>query len=216
MEEREHTGYHMEDSDEFGLPETDFHPVDREEEEAIPPELAEPRYYVEEEEETRNKGLIIAAIIGCIVVVGLVVYLFVFDGTQQIAALFGDDEPVQEEIVFTTPEPEVYEEPEPVYEEPVVVEETPTIASYQGIESLSAPTGRTFVVVASFVDYDLAMDYAQKLEAQGVGSKILGPTNRAPLIHRVAVADFETFTQGMDNIDMYRTNYGENAWILKY
>ncbi|MEQ9438496.1 MAG: hypothetical protein RIG62_05590, partial [Cyclobacteriaceae bacterium] len=142
MEEREHTGYHMEDSDEFGLPETDFHPVDREEEEAIPPELAEPRYYVEEEEENSNKGLIIAAIIGCIVVVGLVVYLFVFDGAQQIAALFGDDEPVQEEIVFTTPEPEVYEEPEPVYEEPVVVEETPTIASYQGIESLSAPTGR--------------------------------------------------------------------------
>ena len=205
----------MEDSDDFGLPETDFHPIERDEEE-VPPQFEEPRYYVEEEEKESNSGLIIAAIVGGILVIGLAVYLFVFDGTEQIASLFGEEEPAQTEYVVTEPEPEpVYEEPEPVYEEPIV-EETPTLTPYAGIERVSSPTGLTYVVVASFVDYDLAMDYAQKLEAQGVGSKILDPTSRAPLIHRVAIADFATFTDGMQKIDTYRTNYGENAWILKY
>ncbi|MGD1891151.1 MAG: hypothetical protein ACFB15_11225 [Cyclobacteriaceae bacterium] len=214
MENREETGYHLEDTDDFGLPESDFHPIDREEE--MPPQFEEPRYYVEEEDES-GKGWIIAAVIGLIVLVGLAVYLFLFNGMDQVASWFGEEEPV-EQVIVATPEPEpVIEEPvveEPVIEEPVV-EEYP-LAPYTGIERISAPTGRTFVVVASFVDYDLAMDYARQLEAQGIGSKILDPTSRAPLIHRVAVSDFETFTEGSENIDNYRAEYGENTWILKY
>jgi len=214
MENREETGYHLEDNDDFGLPESDFHPIDREEE--TPPQFEEPRYYVEEEEES-SQGWIVAAVIGLLIIIGLAVYLFLFNGIDQVASWFGEEEPV-EEVVVATPEPEpVIEEPvieEPFVEEPVY--EEPSLAPYLGIERISAPTGRTFVVVASFVDADLAMDYAQELEAQGIGSKILDPTSRAPLIHRVAVSDFETFTEGMENIDTYRAEYGENTWILKY
>ena len=91
MENKEDTGYHLEDTDDFGLPETDFHPIDREEEE--PPQFEEPRYYVEEEEEESNRGWIVAAIIGLVVLVGLAIYLFMFDGVNQVASWFGDDEP---------------------------------------------------------------------------------------------------------------------------
>lgn len=216
MEEREYTGYNMDDSNDFGLAEADFQTIDREEE--LPPHFQEPRYY-EEEEESDNRGLMIAAVIGFVVLIGLVVYLFAFNGTEHISSWFGDDEPVQNEVTVVTPEPEpVYEEsqPETVYEEPIVEEEFPSPDSYAGIERIAAPTGRTYVIVGSFVDYDLAMDYARQLETQGIGSKILDPTQRAPLVHRVAVADFETFREGMNNVDTYRTNYGENAWILKY
>ncbi|MEM8967635.1 MAG: SPOR domain-containing protein [Bacteroidota bacterium] len=217
MENKEDTGYHLEDTDDFGLPETDFHPMDREEEE--PPQFEEPRYYVEEEEEESNRGWIVAAIIGLVVLVGLAIYLFMFDGVNQVASWFGDDEPVPQVVVETTPEPEpIVEEPvieeEPIAEEPVY--EEPALAQYQGIERVTAPTGRTFVVIASFVDYDLAMDFAQKMEADGIGSKILDPTQRAPLIHRVAIADFGTFAEGASNIDAFRAEYGDTAWVLKY
>lgn len=215
MEDRENTGYHLEDTDDFGLPETDFHPIEREEE--VPPQFEEPRYYVEDEEES-NQGWIVAAIIGLILLVGLAVYLFLFNGVDQVASWFGDEEPVEQEVIVATPEPEPVIE-EPVYEEEFVEEpvyEEPLLATYQGIERVSSPVGRTFVIVASFVDYDLAMDYARQLEAQGTGAKILDPTQRAPLIHRVAIADFGSFTEGMQNIESYRAEYGENVWILKY
>lgn len=217
MENREETGYHLEDTDDFGLPESDFHPIEREEE--MPPQFEEPRYYVEEDDEP-NQGWIVAAVIGVIALIGLVVYLFMFNGMDQVSSWFGKEEPV-EQVVVATPDPEpVIEEPvveeEPLAEEPIVETPSLSLAPYMGIERISAPTGRTFVVIASFVDYDLAMDYARQLEAQGIGSKILDPTRRAPLIHRVAVSDFETFTEGMANIDTYRAEYGENTWILKY
>ncbi|MEM6842913.1 MAG: SPOR domain-containing protein [Bacteroidota bacterium] len=219
MENKEDTGYHLEDTDDFGLPEGDFHPIDREEEE--PPQFEEPRYYVEEEEEESSRGWIVTAIIGLVVLIGLAVYLFVFDGVNQVASWFGDDEPVTQAVVETTPEPEpiveepIYEEEEPIIEEEPVYEE-PALTQYQGIERITAPTGRTFIVVASFVDYDLAMDYAQKLEAQGIGSKILDPTQRAPLIHRVAIADFDSFPEASGNIDAFRIEYGDTVWALKY
>ncbi|MGB3588530.1 MAG: SPOR domain-containing protein [Tunicatimonas sp.] len=217
MENQEDTRYNLEDNDDFGLPETDFHPIDREEEE--PPQFEEPRYYVEEEEEEPNRGWIVAAIIGVVVLLGLAIYLFLFDGVSQIASLFGEGEPAVQEYVEPISEPVIEEEPiyeeEPIIEEEPVYEE-PTLAQYQGIERVSTPTGRTFVVVASFVDYDLAMDYAQKLEAQGTGSKILDPTQRAPLIHRVAIADFDTFSEGATNIESFRMEYGDSVWVLKY
>lgn len=216
MENQEDTKYHLEDNDDFGLPETDFHPIDREEEE--PPQFEEPRYYVEEEEEEPNRGWIVAAIIGVVVLLGLAIYLFLFDGVSQVASWFGEEEPVVQEYVEPTPEPVIEEEPiyeeEPIIEEPIY--EEPSLAQYQGIERISTPTGRTFVVIASFVDYDLAMDFAQELEADGIGSKILDPTQRAPLIHRVAIADFDTFSEGANNIDAFRMEFGDSVWVLKY
>jgi hypothetical protein len=60
------------------------------------------------------------------------------------------------------------------------------------------------------------MDYSQELLQQGIGSRILAPTDRAPLMHRVAVADFENFEQAMNEVALFRDKYGDQTWVLKY
>ncbi len=207
-----------EDQNEFGLPETHYDPIDRGEEEA--PSFEPPVYY-EAEEETNNTGWIVGGVFGLVVVIAAVAYLFFFDGLEQVSSLFGGKEPepiVQPESAFN-PEPAtpVYEEPAP---EPVEkVEETPPVnalAPYQEISMISARTGMSYIVVASFVDEDMAQDLGNKMLKRGVGTKIIAPSKRSPLQHRVVVAEFDTFQQAMQQIANYRSEYGDKVWVLKY
>ena len=226
MEENNKPSYHLEDSEDFGLSQSDYEPIEREEGD-VPPTFEEPTYYAEErEEESENsqEGLIIAAIIGLLVIVGLGVYLFGFGGKDQIASWFSSDEEAPK-LASTAPvdepEPEpavVYKEPEPIVaeEEEFVPETISSPGSYQTIEAITAPTGRSYIIIGSFVDEDLARDLGEELMQNGTGIRILSPTNRAPLLHRVAVADFDTFNDALTQVEDYKLNYGESAWVLKY
>jgi hypothetical protein len=116
--------------------------------------------------------------------------------------------------VVNEPEPEP--EPEPVEE---VVEETPevTVNTYTEITTISLPTGRSYIVIGSFVDEDLARDFGNKLlQEQGVGTVIIEPFGKTPLLHRVAVADYPSFQEAMVEVENYRTTYGPETWVLKY
>ena len=224
MEENERNTY-LDDNDDFGLADSQYDPIDRDDD--FPPQFEDSAYYDDEEEESRNQGLIVAIVLGFLVLVGLGVYLFGFGGTEQIAGLF-EDEPAQT-LAVTDTDPVVESEPAPVVEPAAVVEEpqpteevsdTPEIvnesAFYDNIQTISAPTGRSFIVVGSFVDADLAQDYSNKLIAEGVGSRILSPTSRAPLLHRVAIADFDTFPLAIERVAEFKSQYGESTWVLKY
>ena len=225
MEENERNTY-LDDNDDFGLADAQYDPIDRDDD--FPPQF-EDAYYDDEEEEDRNQGLIVAIVLGFLVLIGLGVYLFGFGGTEQIAGLF-EDEPPQTLAVTESTSEEVETEPATVVEEPVAtVEETPSTeevstspevvnesAFYDNIQTISAPTGRSFIVVGSFVDADLAQDYSNKLIAEGVGSRILSPTSRAPLLHRVAIADFDNFSLALERIAEFKSRYGESTWVLKY
>lgn len=209
--------YDQENQDDFGLPEVKYEPLDREDE--TPPEFEEPAYYEDQEEEEpkgSKKGLIIIGIISLLIIAGLSIYLFLFGGVEQISGWFADEpepQPVTQVVSEPEPEPEPTPEPEPAPEpEP----EIDPLAPYSDISAISEPTGRSFIVVGSFVDADLAMDYSQELMEQGVGSRILSPTNRAPLMHRVAVADYDSFQEAMNDISLFRNKYGEQTWVLKY
>lgn len=226
MEENQKQAYHLEDSDDFGLQQSDYEPIEREEGD-IPPAFEEPTYYAEEqeeeEEERSQEGLIIAAIIGALLLIGLGAYLFGFGGKEQVASWF-ESEPQEVPKLASTPsieeEPEpavVYEEPEPEFvEEEPIPETTTTPGAYAEIEAITAPTGRSYIVIGSFVDEDLARDLGEKLMQGGVGIRILSPTRRAPLLYRVAVADFDTFGEASAQIEEYKLNYGESIWVLKY
>jgi len=207
--------FDQDNQDDFGLPEVKYEPLDREDE--APPEFEEPSYYEqpEEEEESKSKkGLIIAGIIAFLIVAGLSIYLFLFGGVEQISGWFAEEpEPQAVTQVVAEPEPEPQPEPEP---EPQPEPQVDPLAPYSEISAISEPTGRSYVVVGSFVDDDLAMDYSQQLLAQGIGSRILSPTNRAPLMHRVAVADYDNFQQAMNEITLFRNKYGDQTWVLKY
>ena len=225
MEEHEKQSYQLEDTEDFGLQQQEYEPLERAEEDA-PLAFAEPTYHEEEEEESNREGLIVAAIIGFLVLVGLAVYIFGFGGKGQIAAWFGEDQteqpqqltasPKAEEEVSLEPDSEPVYEPEPVASQEETVPETlATVGAYDNIEAITAPTGRSYIVVGSFVDEDLARDFGNQLLEGGTGIRILGPTDQAPLLHRVAVADFDTFGEASAQIGEYTLTYGD-AWVLKY
>jgi hypothetical protein len=83
------------------------------------------------------------------------------------------------------------------------------------IESLTAPTSRYYVVVASAVDADLVMDYAKKLSAKGVGSKIIPPFGKYKF-NRIAISDFDTYAAAQTAADASKTEYGNEVWVIRY
>jgi hypothetical protein len=83
------------------------------------------------------------------------------------------------------------------------------------IETLSGRTGRYYVVVASAVDDDLIMDYANKLKANGVNSKIIPPF-RGVKFYRLAVADGDTYADAQTTADGLKGEYGDGVWVIRY
>ncbi len=90
-----------------------------------------------------------------------------------------------------------------------VVPETGTI------ETISARTGRYYVVVASAVDGDLAMDYANKLSQAGNNVKIIEPYGSV-IFHRVAVRDLASWDEAQKMADDLKAEYGDGVWVKKY
>lgn len=83
------------------------------------------------------------------------------------------------------------------------------------IESLTASTGRYYVVVASAVDADLVMDYAKKLSAKGVGTKIIPPFGKSKF-NRMAISDFDTYAAAQSAADASKAEYGNEVWVIRY
>ncbi|MDF9797201.1 hypothetical protein OKW21_002464 [Catalinimonas alkaloidigena] len=214
MEDNERQSYNQEDQDDFGLPEPEYSPLQREEE--YSPVNEQQDYYQDDEDEKDSKstGLIVFGILSLVLIVGLVVYLFLFDGMAQVSSWFGEEPAPTTTYVEPEPEPIIEDTPESAPEEPVT--EVNSLIPYSDISTISEPTGRSFIVIGSFVDEDLAMDYANKLMEEGIGTRILSPTDRAPLMHRIAVADFTDFNTAMQQVQQFRDQYGDNTWVLKY
>ena len=90
---------------------------------------------------------------------------------------------------------------------------TPSVGE---IEALSSRSGRYYVVVASSIDGDLIMDYAKKLSAKGVSSKIIPPFGKSAF-HRLAVAEGDTYAETQATADgMKGGDYGNKLWVVRY
>lgn len=83
------------------------------------------------------------------------------------------------------------------------------------VETLNAPSGRYYVIVASGVDGDLIMDYAKKLSPKGVSTKVIPPHGKVKF-YRLAVADGDTYTSTQSTADALKSDYPEGAWVIKY
>lgn len=83
------------------------------------------------------------------------------------------------------------------------------------IETLSERTGRYYVVIASAVDSDLLMDYAKKLSAKGVSSKLIPPFGKHK-VSRITIAEGDSFTAAQAKADELKAEYGDALWVLKY
>jgi hypothetical protein len=83
------------------------------------------------------------------------------------------------------------------------------------IETLTDRTKRYYVVVTSAVDGDLVMDYAKRLSAKGVSTKIIPPFGKYKF-SRLAIGDYDTFANAQTSADAAKGEYGGAVWVLKF
>ena len=80
---------------------------------------------------------------------------------------------------------------------------------------LSSPTGRSYIVVASFSEPNRADKYASKLSNQGHQAVIIPPF-RSASYHRVAIADYSSFREAFQNRSKYVNEFGPTIWVINY
>ena len=83
------------------------------------------------------------------------------------------------------------------------------------ITKLSTPQGHFYVVLASFIDDDLAEDYAKRLAKEGVNVTIIAPA-AGKYFSRVVVEQEDTFYDATEKANEAKATYGPNIWVLKY
>lgn len=96
---------------------------------------------------------------------------------------------------------------------------TPTVSASTSpgtITRLDKRTGQSHIIIGSFVDEDLANDYANKLASDGKSPSIILPFNRDRYYYRIAIASYSTIASAQQNLDGFRANYGQDAWLLRY
>jgi hypothetical protein len=108
--------------------------------------------------------------------------------------------------------------PEPVIE-PEVKTDPPELKSVlQAIGAISVkgqPLDKYYLIVASFLDNDLAFDYAEKLILSGSNVIIIPPFSTSKLT-RVALLEYETLEKANIGLDKYKDEFDDKLWVLKY
>ena len=116
--------------------------------------------------------------------------------------------------------------PSPLAEEPEVlvgeerikdVNASPHTAKPQRgtITSIKASRGYYYVVVGSFIDDDLAADYANRLAQQGVDVMLIAPP-QGQYYFRVAIEQKDRFYDAYKKLKALKATYGADIWVLKY
>lgn len=157
-----------------------------------------------------------------IVIIGTVVILAVAFGLYFTFSGDGDQEIAKTEQVTPKPQPkpqpkeeapkeEVKETPQPT-PKPAA---TPTAAPAGTVNELQSRTGKAYIIIASFVDGDLAKDHADQIAADGKSPYVIPPFNNG-LYYRVAIAEFQTFADASQNINRYKEEFGQDIWTLRY
>lgn len=83
------------------------------------------------------------------------------------------------------------------------------------VQTLNERTGRYYVIIASAVDGDLLMDYANKLAAEGQNPKVIPPYGKVKF-YRLAIAEGDTYATTQATADDLKSQYTEGAWVVKY
>ena len=112
--------------------------------------------------------------------------------------------------------------PEPVIEEviePEVKTDPPELESApKAIGAISVkgqPLDKYYLIVASFLDNDLAFDYAEKLILSESNVIIIPPFSTSKFT-RVALLEYETLDKVNIGLDKYKDEFDEQLWVLKY
>ena len=83
------------------------------------------------------------------------------------------------------------------------------------IETLTAATGRFYVIAASSIDDDLIMDEAQRMSTRGISSKIIPPFGKWKFF-RLTISDQDTFALAQAKADEIKGDYPGGLWVMRY
>ncbi len=214
--------------DNFGLPDIEYKPLDqseqsthvKEEEVTSSSESTYKSSYsdssdsIEVEPKSKAPVILVIVIVLVLVVSGYLIYNFVIKPRQIAAAEKARQEQLQKDALRKQKEEEARlakEEAERLRLE-ALAKAKPAVGT---IETLSGRTKRYYVVVTSDIDDDLLMDYAKKLSAKGVSTKIIPPFG-AKKFFRLAIADHDTFALAQTSADAAKADYGGGVWVIKY
>lgn len=114
--------------------------------------------------------------------------------------------PVKDTTTYVVEKPIEVEEPE------VVEPEEPKIGE---VNTLSSRTGRSYVVVGSFFDADMAGDYAKDLANKGMNAYIIPPFGKSKF-NRVAIEETASFSDANARASELAGQFKEQPWPLKY
>ena len=159
---------------------------------------------------TENKNFkLILSVVLCIVLVTVIV-LYVLSRSNV-------DVPVKEEIKVKIESP-VTKQPEKrkeVIKEVEFVKEEPLSPNQNGsVNIIKSAQSKFYVISCSFVDYDLAIDYANDLAERGVNATVIAPESN--WLTRVAIAELSTQENLEIELNKLKQNFGNEIWGLSY
>ncbi|SMD37916.1 Sporulation related domain-containing protein [Reichenbachiella faecimaris] len=111
----------------------------------------------------------------------------------------------------------VEQKPAPIEKKPAITQTKPKAAMAQPgeIVRVTERSSRSYVIIGSFIDEDLAMDYATKLSGQGSGVKIIHPYGKSKRF-RVSIADYSSYGDAASQLNSFKGQYGDEVWALQY
>jgi hypothetical protein len=222
--------------DNFGLPDLDYKPLDElkgesppttestfreqvsvEDDDPMKEPIREERYtYTPVEPKAVSKApiIIITLAVLALVVGGFLIWKYVVQPSNEKARL---EQLAKDKARKEAEEQRLLAEQQAKDEAKRLADEAAAKASPPAGEvvALNAPTGRYYVVISSAVDADLLMDYAKKLSAKGVGSKIIPPFGKWKF-SRLAISDHDNFGAAQTAADGIKPEYGEAVWVIRY
>ncbi|AHM58831.1 sporulation domain-containing protein [Flammeovirgaceae bacterium 311] len=208
LNNQDETTYQIQQDDEYGLPEAEFSPIENAQPVAAAEPVRQKREIDLQPKQERSSWPIWAGIIILLAVAGFSLYYFVFKA---------DDEVVAPRITETIQQPAPEPEPEIVDEAPVEENWIPEAEAPKegGITTITEKTGRYYVIVGSFIDGDMAGDYAKKLAAEGRQVTLIEPSGNKKF-YRLGVAEAASFAEAGEELEDLKNTFGQEIWIVRY
>lgn len=208
--EENNENYNQSEDEDYGLPKVSYDPVNREQtREPIIMNPKDPQYTNKNTYKKDSPWPILIGLFVVVILAGVFIYLFVFDAAEPVEEpIAKTPPPVEEEVVI--PDAEEFENAEQ-WEEPV----EPAKPAVGTISTISSRTGQAYIIAGSFIDVDLATDYGNKLAQEGVSTTVIEPYGKVKY-YRLAVAQYPTVGDALNEVDQLKTKYGDNIWVLKY
>lgn len=234
----------FEEGEDYGLPQLDFSPLDPLEFNEISSKPVSSKYLIDEETQTSpsvkideksayrhqaggNKKLkfVFVVVLGILIVSVIGITLLIMGEEvdspiiEEAKKEIAPEPAIESEIPADTLKPEVAEDtpvPEVVADIPEPEPERVSIEEpKRAISVVNQPQKKYFLVVASFLDKDLANDYGNQLIQSESNVFIIPPTSNSKFT-RVALGKYETLGEVIDGINAYNDEFGEQIWALKY